>query len=64
MTWYWQREGDALVVREESDEDEDGDYVCEIDVRYMSQSSPALGKAAQTATNIINAHNKAKENRT
>lgn len=60
MTWYWQREGDALVIREEGEDDEEGEYVAEIDVRYMSESSPALGKAAQTATEIINAHNKAK----
>lgn len=55
-SWYWQREGDSLVIRE-SDEDEDGDYVAEIDVRYMRESSKDFGQATQRATEIINSHN-------
>lgn len=57
--WYWQREGDSLAIREvdENGEDVDGDYVAEIDVRYMTASSPDFGKATQQATEIINAHN-------
>ncbi|HUW12346.1 MAG TPA: hypothetical protein VM537_21655 [Anaerolineae bacterium] len=59
MTWYWHKEGDALVIREEREDDEEGEYVAEIDMRYMTPAERQ--KAAQTATNIINAHNKAKE---
>jgi hypothetical protein len=63
VTWYWIREADSLVIRDDPYGDDgdgeygEGDYVAEIDVRYMSPSSPDFGQATQNATEIVNAHN-------
>ena len=59
--WYWIRHGDRYVIREDIGEvcEGEGEYVCEIDIRYLTK--PDWKKARNVATEIMDAHNKAKE---
>jgi hypothetical protein len=54
MTWYWRREGDSIVIRQKMEEGEEGDYVCEFDVRYLGPGG--IGYVEQRAEEIVNAH--------
>jgi hypothetical protein len=52
MTWYSQKEGDSLVIREAPDEENlEIGYICEIDIRYASPIDLKL--VQETADRII-----------
>jgi len=58
MTWCWQKEGDALVIREEPIDEEwgtPGGYVAEIDIRYLTPDDRR--NAEKIANRIIQAEN-------
>ena len=59
MTWCWQREGDALVIRDEPSDEEwetPGGYVAEIDIRYLTPDDREI--AENIADRIIGAENR------
>ena len=58
MTWCWQKEGDALVIREEPPDEEyetESGYIAEIDIRYLTP--PDRQNAEKIADRIIQAEN-------
>ena len=52
--WYWQKEGDSIVVYEKGHGGEPH-YICGFDARRIPLAD--LGLAVYRATEIVNAHN-------